>query len=70
MKRKIRYEMIDGGVGGFIGTIHRMAAMDQQIELVSGAFSSALKAVAKLERNSTKTVSSHGPTEFKSSWVG
>jgi len=33
--------MIGGGVGGFIGAIHRMAAaMDLQIELVSGAFSS------------------------------
>ncbi len=33
--------MIGGGVGGFIGAIHRMAAaMDQQMELVSGAFSS------------------------------
>src|SRR5215510_11275982 len=42
MKRKIRYGMIGGGVGGFIGAIHRMAAaIDQQIELVSGAFSSA-----------------------------
>jgi predicted dehydrogenase len=41
MKRKIRYGMIGGGTGGFIGAIHRMAAaMDQQIELVSGAFSS------------------------------
>jgi len=41
MKRKIRYGMIGGGIGGFIGRIHRMAAeMDQQIELVSGAFSS------------------------------
>jgi predicted dehydrogenase len=42
MKRKIRYGMIGGGIGGFIGAIHRMAAaMDQQIELVSGAFSSS-----------------------------
>lgn len=41
MKRKIRYGMIGGGLGGFIGRIHRMAAaMDHQIELVSGAFSS------------------------------
>src|ERR1051326_8343057 len=41
MKRKIRYGMIGGGTGGFIGAIHRMAAaMDQQIELVCGAFSS------------------------------
>src|SRR5882724_12734692 len=41
MKRKIRYGMIGGGIGGFIGSIHRMAAaMDQQIDLVCGAFSS------------------------------
>jgi predicted dehydrogenase len=41
MKRKIRYGMIGGGTGGFIGAIHRMAAaMGQQIELICGAFSS------------------------------
>lgn len=41
MNREIRYGMIGGGLGGFIGRIHRMAAaMDHQLELVSGAFSS------------------------------
>ncbi len=41
MSRKIRYGMVGGGRGAFIGAVHRIAAaMDQQIELVCGAFSS------------------------------
>src|SRR5437762_13963327 len=41
MNRRIRYGMIGGGRGAFIGALHRIAAaMDQQIELVCGAFSS------------------------------
>jgi predicted dehydrogenase len=41
MNRKIRYGMIGGGRGAFIGGVHRIAAaLDQQIELVCGAFSS------------------------------
>jgi predicted dehydrogenase len=41
MSRKIRYGMIGGGRGAFIGGVHRIAAaIDQQIELVCGAFSS------------------------------
>ncbi|MGB3079543.1 MAG: Gfo/Idh/MocA family oxidoreductase [Saprospiraceae bacterium] len=41
MKRKIRMGMVGGGRGAFIGAIHRMAAaLDGQIELVCGAFSS------------------------------
>src|ERR1700722_3148615 len=41
MRRKIRYGMIGGGRGAFIGGVHRIAAaLDQQIELVCGAFSS------------------------------
>ncbi len=41
MSRKIRYGMIGGGRGAFIGAVHRIAAaMDQQIHLVCGAFSS------------------------------
>jgi len=40
--KKIRYGMVGGGSGGFIGVIHRMAAaIDGNIELVSGAFSSS-----------------------------
>ncbi|HWB07507.1 MAG TPA: Gfo/Idh/MocA family oxidoreductase [Verrucomicrobiales bacterium] len=39
--RKIRYGMVGGGRGAFIGAVHRIAAaIDQQIELVCGAFSS------------------------------
>ena len=42
MSRKIRYGMVGGGRGAFIGAVHRIAAaMDQQIELVCGAFSSS-----------------------------
>lgn len=41
MSRKIRYGMIGGGRDAFIGGVHRIAAaIDQQIELVCGAFSS------------------------------
>ena len=41
MSRKIRYGMVGGGRGAFIGALHRIAAsIDQQIELVCGAFSS------------------------------
>lgn len=40
--RKIRMGMVGGGSGAFIGAIHRMAAaLDGQIELVCGAFSSS-----------------------------
>ena len=40
--RKLRMGMIGGGIGAFIGGVHRMAAnLDGQIELVCGAFSSS-----------------------------
>ncbi len=41
MSRKIRCGMIGGGRGAFIGAVHRSAAaLDYEIELVCGAFSS------------------------------
>ncbi|MFZ9695690.1 MAG: Gfo/Idh/MocA family protein [Chitinophagaceae bacterium] len=41
MNRKLRMAMIGGGKGAFIGAVHRVvAALDGQIELVAGAFSS------------------------------
>lgn len=41
MKRKIKMGMVGGGIGAFIGGVHRMAAnLDGEIELVCGAFSS------------------------------
>lgn len=41
MYRKLRMGMVGGGKGAFIGAVHRIvAAMDGQIELVAGAFSS------------------------------
>jgi predicted dehydrogenase len=41
MTRKLRYGMIGGGRGAFIGAVHRIAAsMDGKAELVAGAFSS------------------------------
>jgi len=41
MPRKIRMGMVGGGRGAFIGSVHRMAAaLDGQIDLVCGAFSS------------------------------
>lgn len=42
MGRKIRMGMVGGGQGAFIGGVHRIAAaLDGQIELVCGAFSSS-----------------------------
>ena len=42
MKRKIRMGMIGGGIGAFIGAVHRMSAnLDGLIELCSGNFSSS-----------------------------
>jgi predicted dehydrogenase len=44
MKRKLRYGMVGGGQGAFIGAVHRLAAnLDGQIELVAGAFSADAK---------------------------
>ena len=38
--RKLRFGMVGGGQGSFIGAVHRTAAiMDQQAELVAGCFS-------------------------------
>jgi len=40
MNRKLRMGMVGGGIGAFIGAVHRTAAlMDNQIELVCGCFS-------------------------------
>ena len=42
LKRKVRYGMVGGGPGAFIGAVHRAAAaLDGEIELVAGAFSSS-----------------------------
>lgn len=42
MSRKIKMGMVGGGRGAFIGGVHRMAAaLDGEIELVCGAFSSS-----------------------------
>lgn len=41
MNRRLRYGMIGGGRGAFIGAVHRIAAgLDGEAELVAGAFSS------------------------------
>ena len=40
MKRKLRFGMIGGGQGAFIGAVHRIAAqMDGEADLVAGCFS-------------------------------
>src|SRR4026207_1867670 len=46
LNRKVRYGMVGGGPGAFIGAVHRKAAaLDGEIELVAGAFSAdAMKA--------------------------
>jgi predicted dehydrogenase len=42
LQRKLRYGMIGGGPGAFIGAVHRKAAaLDGEMELVAGAFSSS-----------------------------
>jgi predicted dehydrogenase len=39
---RIRYGMVGGGQGAFIGAVHRIAArIDDQFELVAGALSSS-----------------------------
>src|SRR4051794_23695503 len=39
--RRIRWGMVGGGTGGFIGEIHRRAArLDDRYELIAGALSS------------------------------
>ena len=44
MQHKLRLGMIGGGIGAFIGNIHRIASrMDGKFELVCGAFSSDAK---------------------------
>src|SRR5271168_1151130 len=44
MRRKLRFGMIGGGRGAFIGAVHRIAAqMDGRAELVAGAFSADAK---------------------------
>lgn len=41
VKEKVRMGMVGGGIGAFIGAVHRLAAnLDGDIELVCGAFSS------------------------------
>ena len=41
LNRKVRYGMVGGGPGAFIGAVHLIAAnIEGQIELVCGAFSS------------------------------
>ncbi|MFO7782158.1 MAG: gfo/Idh/MocA family oxidoreductase, partial [Spirochaetia bacterium] len=39
-KRKLRMGMVGGGQGAFMGGVHRLvAALDNEVELVAGAFS-------------------------------
>ncbi len=43
LRRRLRYGMVGGGPGAFIGAVHRIAAaMDGGLELVAGSFSSSL----------------------------
>lgn len=49
MKKKLRYGMVGGGPGAFIGEVHRKAAaLDGHIELVAGAFSSSAEKTKKI----------------------
>lgn len=64
MSQKIRYGMIGGGEGAFIGAVHRHAAgLDGQFELVCGAFS-------RDSGNNSRTAASLGvaPERAYASW--
>lgn len=51
MDRKLRYAMVGGGPGAFIGPVHRMAAaLDGESEIVAGAFSSSAEKSAETGR--------------------
>lgn len=51
MDRKIRYGMVGGGPGSFIGKVHRMAAnLDGMMQLTAGAFSSDPRKSKKMGR--------------------
>ena len=51
MARKLRYAMVGGGPGAFIGAVHRMAAgLDGLAEIVGGAFSSSAEKSAQTGR--------------------
>jgi len=53
LDRKIRYGMVGGGPGAFIGGVHRKAAaLDGEIELVAGAFSSSAEKSRQQGRDS------------------
>jgi len=48
MTRRLRLGMVGGGEGAFIGAVHRIAArLDDQFELVAGAFSSRPEVAAR-----------------------
>ena len=51
MKRRLRMGMVGGGVGAFIGEVHRKAArMDGYVDIVAGAFSTDPKKTAQTGR--------------------
>ena len=57
---RVRYGMVGGGPGAFIGAVHRMAAaLDGEIELVCGAFSS------DAQRSAQSGAALHLPTDLK-----
>ena len=60
--RKLRYAMVGGGRGAFIGAVHRKAmALDGQIELVAGALSAdAAKARASGQDLGLADARNHG----------
>ncbi len=62
---KLRYGMIGGGQGAFIGDVHRKAiAMDGKAEIVCGAFSQSYDntlATGEIARASRKSAST-GPS--------
>ena len=58
---RIRIAMIGGGIGGFIGEIHRAAMrLDDRFELVAGALSSDATRAMEAQKNLEFVVMNHG----------
>ena len=66
----IRAAMVGGGIGGFIGEIHRMAMrLDNRYELVAGALSSAATRAMESATNLTYGGTKHGKNFWRAKRV-
>ena len=65
----VRYGMVGGGQGAFIGAVHRLAArMDDQYELVAGALSSDRKRALASARASARSWSASAMGRMSGFW--